>query len=88
MPTDPTRTRPGPAGPRGRRGYGTELSPREIEVARLLADSAANQDIADALGLSPRTVERHVTNVLKKLHTTRRQLQRTGYHGQAQNRDG
>lgn len=66
--------------PRGRRGYGTELSPRETEVARLLADSATNQDIAHALALSPRTVERHVANVLRKLATTRRELQESGYH--------
>ncbi|MEY9892489.1 DNA-binding NarL/FixJ family response regulator [Catenulispora sp. MAP5-51] len=66
--------------PRGRRGYGTELSPRETEVARQLADGATNQDIAHALSLSPRTVEHHVTNVLKKLHTTRTQLQKSGFH--------
>ncbi|MFC9326991.1 ATP-binding protein [Kitasatospora sp. NPDC057015] len=57
--------------PRGRRGYGTELSPREKQVADLLADGASNQDIAQALSLSKRTVEMHVTNTLKKLHTTR-----------------
>jgi DNA-binding CsgD family transcriptional regulator len=65
--------------PRGRRGYGTELSPRENEVARLLADAATNQDIAHALALSPRTVEHHVANVLKKLETTRTELQKSGY---------
>jgi len=62
--------------PRGRRGYGQELSPREIEVARLLADEASNQDIARALGLSPRTVEHHVGRVLKKLGVAREDLQR------------
>ena len=70
-------TRPNP---RGRRGYGTELSPRETEVARLLADSATNQDIAHALALSPRTVEHHVANVLKKLATTRAKLQESAHH--------
>jgi DNA-binding NarL/FixJ family response regulator len=70
-------TRPNP---RGRRGYGTELSPREAEVARLLADSATNHDIAHALALSQRTVEHHVANVLKKLATTRTELQKSGYH--------
>ncbi|MFC9326985.1 ATP-binding protein [Kitasatospora sp. NPDC057015] len=57
--------------PRGRRGYGTELSPREKQVAELLADGASNQDIAQALSLSKRTVEMHVANTLKKLHATR-----------------
>ncbi|MFE9043456.1 ATP-binding protein [Streptomyces sp. NPDC007818] len=56
----------------GRRGYGKELSPREREVAELLAHRATNQDIAAALVLSPRTVEHHVANVLKKLGTTRK----------------
>ncbi len=56
---------------RGRRGYGTQLSPREEEVADLLTTGATNQDIARSLSLSPRTVEHHVANVLRKLHTTR-----------------
>ncbi|MFF0483222.1 ATP-binding protein [Streptomyces sp. NPDC004435] len=55
----------------GRRGYGDRLSPRETEVAALLARGAANQEIADVLVLSPRTVEHHVANVLRKLNTTR-----------------
>ncbi|MGW6558528.1 ATP-binding protein [Streptomyces hydrogenans] len=55
----------------GRRGYGDRLSPRETEVAALLAGGATNQEIADALVLSPRTVEHHVANVLRKLNTTR-----------------
>ncbi|SEL98069.1 ATP-binding protein [Streptacidiphilus jiangxiensis] len=60
-----------PAG-RGRRGYGGALSPRERQVAELLATGATNQDIAEALFLSPRTVEQHVASVLKKLGTTRK----------------
>lgn len=57
---------------RGRRGYGGELSPRERQVAELLATGVTNQDIAEALFLSPRTVEQHVASVLKKLGTTRK----------------
>ncbi|MFE0462969.1 ATP-binding protein [Kitasatospora sp. NPDC058965] len=56
---------------RGRAGYGDELSPRELEVARLLVDGTTNRDIAAALFLSPRTVEHHVAKVLRKLRTTR-----------------
>lgn len=52
---------------RGRRGYGKNLSPREHDVATLLAGSRSNQEIADALFLSKRTVEQHVANVLRKL---------------------
>ena len=55
-----------PAG-RGRRGYGDELSPRERQVADLVARGATNHDIAEALFLSPRTVEQHVARMLRKL---------------------
>ncbi|MEY9892642.1 DNA-binding CsgD family transcriptional regulator [Catenulispora sp. MAP5-51] len=57
--------------PRGRPSYGGELSPRERQVAELVAQGATNQDIAHALFLSPRTVEQHVAHVLKKLGATR-----------------
>lgn len=43
------------------------LSEREREVAMLVADGNSNREIADRLVVSPRTVERHVTNVLAKL---------------------
>ena len=56
---------------RGRRGYGDELSPRERQVAELVARGATNHDIAEALFLSPRTVEQHVARMLRKLGTTR-----------------
>ncbi|MFE2727168.1 ATP-binding protein [Kitasatospora sp. NPDC059327] len=61
----------GNTGSPGRRGYGKRLSPRERQVAELLARGAGNQDIAQALFLSPRTVEHHVANVLHKLATSR-----------------
>ncbi|MBI3746868.1 MAG: AAA family ATPase [Chloroflexi bacterium] len=43
------------------------LSEREAEVSRLVADGLSNREIAEALVVSPKTVERHVTNVLAKL---------------------
>ncbi|OLR93377.1 hypothetical protein BJP25_17045 [Actinokineospora bangkokensis] len=52
---------------RGRRGYGNELSPRELDVAGLLAAGRTNREIAEVLFLSPRTVEQHVARVLRKL---------------------
>jgi DNA-binding CsgD family transcriptional regulator len=51
----------------GRRGYGDELSPRELEVARALADGRTNRQIAEALFLSPRTVARHLDSAMRKL---------------------
>lgn len=44
-----------------------ELTRREIDVLDRLARGAANQDIAQALGLSVRTVERHITNLYRKI---------------------
>jgi DNA-binding CsgD family transcriptional regulator len=43
------------------------LTDREREVVRLAAGGRSNSEIAAALLLSPRTVERHLTNVLAKL---------------------
>src|SRR5690606_21090690 len=43
------------------------LSPREFEVLHLLAGGRSNQQIADALVLSVRTVERHINHVYAKL---------------------
>ena len=42
------------------------LTPRELEVLRLIADGASNPEIAEALVISPGTVARHVTNILNK----------------------
>ncbi|GAA4014826.1 LuxR family transcriptional regulator [Allokutzneria multivorans] len=57
---------------RGRRGYGNELSPREQDVARLLAQGRTNREIAEVLFLSPRTVEQHVARALRKLGVSSR----------------
>jgi DNA-binding CsgD family transcriptional regulator len=43
------------------------LSPREAEILRLVAAGRTNREIADALYLSVRTVERHVTNLYAKI---------------------
>jgi pimeloyl-ACP methyl ester carboxylesterase/DNA-binding CsgD family transcriptional regulator len=48
------------------------LSPRELQVLRLIASGASNGRIAADLGLSINTVERHVTNVYRKLEVASR----------------
>ena len=44
-----------------------ELTPRELEVVKLIAEANTNRQIADALKLSEKTVESHRANVLSKL---------------------
>jgi DNA-binding CsgD family transcriptional regulator len=43
------------------------LTPREREVAAHIAAGRANREIAESLFISERTVEAHVTNILRKL---------------------
>jgi pimeloyl-ACP methyl ester carboxylesterase/DNA-binding CsgD family transcriptional regulator len=50
------------------------LSPREVEVLRLVAAGRSSREIGEALVLSVRTVERHIANVYLKTET----------HGRAQ----
>ncbi len=48
------------------------LSPRELEVLRLVAEGRTDQEIADVLFISRRTVHRHVTAILNKTGTRTR----------------
>ena len=43
------------------------LSARELQVLRLVSEGMANDEIATALGLSTRTIERHLSNTYVKL---------------------
>ena len=44
-----------------------DLSPREVDVLRLIAAGNANKLIADQLSIGEATVKRHITNILSKL---------------------
>ncbi len=48
-------------------GYGGPLTPRELEVVKLIAEAYTNEQIAEALVISRKTVERHRANILEKL---------------------
>lgn len=50
----------------------SELTNRELDVLRLLAQGFSNQEIADQLVLSEATVRTHVSHILKKLHLASR----------------
>jgi DNA-binding NarL/FixJ family response regulator len=62
---DSLAARPGAAGTSG-------LSPRELEVLRLVARGATNKSIAADLVLSERTIDRHVSNIFAKLRVSSR----------------
>jgi DNA-binding NarL/FixJ family response regulator len=43
------------------------LTPREQEIVKLIAEAYSNEEIAEALVISKKTVERHRANILEKL---------------------
>ena len=45
-----------------------ELTERELEVLRLIAEGLNNREIAEKLVISDKTVKSHVSNILSKLH--------------------
>jgi ATP/maltotriose-dependent transcriptional regulator MalT len=53
-------------------GAGRGLSPRELEVLRLVAAGKSNREIAAALVISEHTVARHVQNIFQKLRVSSR----------------
>ena len=65
-PSGPRRRRARRRPPR-RRGAAGELTAREVEVLRLVAQGLSDAQIAGRLIVSPHTVHRHVANVRTKL---------------------
>lgn len=56
-----------PCGCAGRTDHGGPLSPREVQIAELVADGLTNREIADQLNLAVRTVCTHLTSIHNKL---------------------
>jgi DNA-binding CsgD family transcriptional regulator len=53
-------------------GNGTDLTPRELEVLRLMVEGRSDRQIADALFISPKTAGNHVSSILAKLGVSTR----------------
>jgi DNA-binding NarL/FixJ family response regulator len=49
-----------------------ELTEREHEVLKLIADGHSNSEIAEALVISPKTLRNHISNIFAKLQVTDR----------------
>jgi DNA-binding CsgD family transcriptional regulator/ArsR family metal-binding transcriptional regulator len=49
-----------------------DLSPREIQVLRYLAEGASNPEISEALNISPHTVKSHVIHIFNKINVNDR----------------
>jgi DNA-binding NarL/FixJ family response regulator len=62
----------GEAGPRPVVTHPAGLTEREVEVLRLIARGRVNKQVAAALGISPKTVGRHVEHIYAKAGVTTR----------------
>jgi DNA-binding NarL/FixJ family response regulator len=58
--------------PGGANAIRSELSDREIEVLKLIANGKDNAEIATELFISPKTVKNHISNILMKLQIENR----------------
>lgn len=63
---------------------GRGLTPRELEVACLIAGGLTNRQIADALVVSPETVKTHVSHILRKLKLRSRHQVAAWYRAEQQ----
>jgi len=50
----------------------TDLTPREIEILKLLSKGPTNKEIGHALGISENTVKNHVNSIIEKLEVSDR----------------
>ena len=50
----------------------TQLSARELDVLKLVAEGKDNAEIAAELFISPKTVKNHISNILMKLQISNR----------------
>lgn len=70
--TEPAQTIPLPPPTRTHLSYPNDLTAREVEVIRLVAQGLTNAQIAEQLVLSPHTVHSHVRSILSKLGVSTR----------------
>ena len=66
------RIRATSASPEAAETIRSELSEREVEVLKLIANGKDNADIARQLHISPKTVKNHISNILMKLQIENR----------------
>ncbi len=70
--SQPLQEAPLPAPTRSHLPYPNDLTAREVEVIRLVAQGLTNAQIAEQLVLSPHTVHSHVRSILSKLGVSTR----------------
>jgi len=51
---------------------GTPLTEREVEVLKLVAQGLSNHEIGETLVIAERTVSKHVSSIIEKLHVSNR----------------
>ena len=56
----------------GKDASALELTPREVEILQLLPSGLSDTEIASRLGISPRTVSKHIEHILEKLAVSSR----------------
>jgi DNA-binding NarL/FixJ family response regulator len=57
-----------------------QLTEREVEVLRLMAEGLSNREIAEALIVSSETIKTHVSSIFRKMHVSdRAQAVSTGF---------
>ncbi|GAA3670202.1 helix-turn-helix transcriptional regulator [Microbacterium marinilacus] len=66
-------------------GDDSDLTPRELDVLRLLSTGIGNREIAEGLGISLNTVKYHVANLLRK-HGARTRTELAAFHAAAPSR--